>query len=197
MRSWRRNPRAPMSLTETARSSGPHRRRMAARAGARSSGIAAARRRAIRDGALRRGSRPRGPAPRRARLHDQQVRRGLGRDAVRAAFGRRIREALRARLRLPCELRSRPRPPSPAPGRREAAATVSERADGRPQAAGRQPVGAGARDQQACGSADQLRRAETMSAKNRSRTRALRCGSAGTKAASSKFRHADRRAHRP
>ena len=37
-------------------------------------------------------------------------------------------------LCLPCELRSGPRPPSPAPGGRKAAATVSERADGRPQA---------------------------------------------------------------
>ena len=37
-------------------------------------------------------------------------------------------------LCLPRELRSGPRPPSPAHGRRKAAAAVSERADGRPQA---------------------------------------------------------------
>ena len=46
--------------------------------------IAVARGRGIHDGALRRAGRRRGPAPRRARLHDQQVRRGLGDDAVRA-----------------------------------------------------------------------------------------------------------------
>ena len=37
-------------------------------------------------------------------------------------------------LCLPCELRSGPCPPPPAPGRRKAAATVSEREDGRPPA---------------------------------------------------------------
>ena len=75
----RRETRAPMSLTETLDLRDRSDAGWRPAPGARSRRNTAARGHAVRDGALRRAGRRRGPAPRRARLHDQQIRRGLGR----------------------------------------------------------------------------------------------------------------------
>ena len=92
----------------------------------------------------------RGPAARRARLHDQQVRRRLASDALRAALpnGEYVK-LFEPAYTFRASYSARPRASTPAAGGRTAAAPVSEREDGRPSAATRQPVGADARRQQA------------------------------------------------
>ncbi len=123
---------APMSLTETVdlRDRGDADWRPAQELDL--DGIAAARGRAIRDGALRRAvdvaGRLRGVLDFTINKYDVDLVVTLY--ELRAE--RRIREAVRPRLCLPCELRAGPRPAPPAPGGRQAATTVSERENGGP-----------------------------------------------------------------